>query len=63
MPQNRVSKSVQDSTVKEIRRDLQLAAQDFLQESYKDVEDSSKELHALYKLNVLSQELIKWIVM
>ena len=63
MPQTKVSKSVQDKTIKDIRKDLQLAAQNFLQESHKDTEDSSEELHSLYKLSVLSQELIRWIVM
>jgi len=63
MPQTKVSKYVQDKTVKDIRKDWQEAMKDFTELSSDEYNNSFDELHALYRVQVLSQELIKWIVM
>ncbi len=63
MSQTRVSKSVQYNTVKDIRKDLQEAMKDFSELSSDEYNNSLDELHALYRVNVLSQELIRWLVM
>ncbi len=56
MSQTHVDPKVQDKTTKEIRRDLQLAMKECL-------EDNSNTLEKIWKVQLLSAELIKWIML